>query len=443
MVVAITGMGLFSSALIVQEAMESVIFGRIDDNLEHALDGWAAKDDLFLGGNISAARPPNDYFVVRVDISGTVQTYGSLDSYPDFDSIYVDRGPQTVDSGKNSTERGQWRAIAISESSSFLVVAKQINQEFAILHRLAVLQWIIGIAVLVALGLVAFWLLNRTLIPLRGVERTAQAIARGELDSRVPGLPENTEVGSLAKSFNMMLEKLQHTVEELRGKEEQMRRFVGDASHELRTPLTSVKGYAELYRSGATSDANMVINKIGEEATRMSLLVEDLLALTRSEGARYDEAPVDLLELSLAVASSLKVAYPERTINVRPETDGIPMVIGDVSRLHQVLANLSVNALTHGGDDAEVTIRLRDDDKTAIIEVIDNGVGMDVEDSMHIFERFYRADTSRTRATGGSGLGLAIVKSIVESHGGEVTVDSIKGEGTTFMVRLPLIEEKQ
>src|SRR5699024_1152059 len=155
-------------------------------------------------------------------------------------------------------------------------------------------------------ALFAFFLVHRALRPLREVEATAKAIASGDFDRRVPEGGENTEVGELSHSLNVMLERLQGSIIELQNKEEQMRRFVGDASHELRTPLTSVKGYAELYRSGATDDAKLVLERIEAEASRMSVLVEDLLALTRAEGSRFEEADVDILELSLSVASSLR-----------------------------------------------------------------------------------------------------------------------------------------
>ena len=250
-------------------------------------------------------------------------------------------------------------------------------------------------------------------------------------------LPENTEVGALSHSMNVMLEQLQASIVELQSKETQMRRFLGDASHELRTPLTSVKGYAELYRSGATNDATMAMEKIEEEAARMSLLVEDLLSLTRSEEARFDEAPVDMLALGLSVVGSLRAAYPERSIEVDAKATDMPMVMGDTARLHQVLTNLIVNSLKHGGEEAKVRLSIDTDDNHVILEVSDDGVGVREADLPHIFERFYRADTSRTRATGGSGLGLAIVKTIVEAHQGAITVDSTIGQGTSFRIVLP------
>ena len=185
----------------------------------------------------------------------------------------------------------------------------------------------------------------------------------------------------------------------------------------------------------------MVFSKIDDESKRMSLLVEDLLALTRAEGTRLDLRPVDLLELALSVGSSARAAFPGREISVANDAKSIPVVNGDASRLHQVLLNLVTNGIRHGGEGATVTLRLRREANDVLIDVIDDGKGMSKEDAAHIFERFYRADTSRTRDTGGSGLGLAIVHSLVEQHDGSISVDSELGRGTTFTVRLPALAD--
>ena len=139
----------------------------------------------------------------------------------------------------------------------------------------------------------------------------------------------------------------------------------------------------------------------------------------------------------LSVGSSARAAFAGRTINVNNEATSIPMVDGDADRLHQVLLNLVSNGIRHGGEDAVVTLTLRDDEEHVLIDVSDDGKGISPDDASHIFERFYRADSSRTRDTGGSGLGLAIVKSLVEQHGGSISVESELGRGSVFTVRLP------
>ena len=228
--------------------------------------------------------------------------------------------------------------------------------------------------------------------------------------------------------------------------EQTMRRFIGDASHELRTPLTSVSGYAELYRTGQTDDLNLVLDSISAEAERMSVLVQDLLDLARMDNSRpLEHKSVDILSVAISVIQNMKVNYPDRDISMTNNCVELPIVTGDSARLHQVLTNLMTNALKHAGPEAAVRIALDDSTlgtspkkKAVRIRVIDNGVGIPPEDSEHIFERFYRADSSRSRHQGGgSGLGLSIVQGLVEQHGGKVTADSVVDEGTTFTVLLP------
>lgn len=443
-VLVVSAIGLIGSSFAVNRTMQQLSYSRIDMELESGLNGWAAQDSLFeTQRNGALVRPPTEFYVVKIYPNGTTSIYNEGKSSPDLGSVVIGKGAQTVDSSDESVANVEWRVIAERRAGVAIVVAKDITQEANVLKRLALGQVIIVLAVLLLMALLAYVLIQRALRPLREVEMTAKAIAAGDLDRRVPNTTANTEVGALSNALNSMISQLQGSIVELRDKEAQMRRFVGDASHELRTPLTSVKGYAELYRSGATTDADLVIEKIEDEAKRMSLLVEDLLALTRAEGARHDSKHVDLLDLALNVLSSLRGAYPDREIDVRSECTDVPVVEGDAARLHQVLTNLVANALKHGGDSARVTIKLADAGSNFAVKVIDDGVGLSEEDASHIFERFYRADSSRARSTGGSGLGLAIVKSLVESHGGEVSVESEQGHGTTFIVELPKAAPKE
>ncbi|AEQ07272.2 HAMP domain-containing histidine kinase [Corynebacterium pseudotuberculosis] len=444
-VVAVSAVGLIGSAVAVNRTMRELTYSRIDKELELGLNGWAKQDSLFkTNPGATSARPPTEFYVVKIYQDGTTNVYNEDVSEPDLSKVYAGQGPHTVGSSPQSRKDAMWRVTAETRNGVTMVVAKDITQEANMLRRLAVGQVIIEIAVLLLMALIAFFLIRRALRPLHEVECTAKAIAQGDLDRRVPEASENTEVGALSSSLNSMISRLQSLIVELQDKEAQMRRFVGDASHELRTPLTSVRGYSELYRSGATKDADLVIDKIEGEASRMSLLVEDLLALTRAEGARHETAPVDLLEVSLSVVSSLQAAYPNRSIEVRSECAEVPITVGDAARLHQVLTNLTTNALKHGGEDAKVQIKLYDDPTSSniAIDIIDDGVGMSEKDAEHIFERFYRADTSRARSTGGSGLGLAIVKSLVAAHNGNISVSSTLGAGTTFHLTLPRLEDR-
>lgn len=434
--VIVAGVGLLASAVAIQQAMYEVAFSRVDEDLEWGLKGWARNEQLYQYDDRYVSVLPSDFFVYRLYKEGEYRVQNGYKevSLPAMREIQFDGKAHTVKSQDGQTD---WRVLAGTYEDSIIVIGKQVRNEQILLNKLVAGQIRIGIAVLFLIGVLGYFVIRRTLGPLRKVGETAKAIANGDLDRRAPVLPENTEVGALSHSMNVMLEQLQASIVELQSKETQMRRFLGDASHELRTPLTSVKGYAELYRSGATTDATMVMKKIEEEAARMSLLVEDLLSLTRSEEARFDEAPVDMLALGLSVVGSLRAAYPERSIEVDAKATDMPMVMGDTARLHQVLTNLIVNSLKHGGEEAKARLSIDTDDNHVILEVSDDGVGVQEADLPHIFERFYRADTSRTRATGGSGLGLAIVKTIVEAHQGAISVESTVGEGTSFRIVLP------
>lgn len=225
-----------------------------------------------------------------------------------------------------------------------------------------------------------------------------------------------------------------------------MRRFIADASHELRTPLTTIRGFAELYRQGATDDPAAFMDRIEREAQRMGVLVEDLLTLARLDAQRPLElGPVDLLAVASdgvhnarAVVAAGHSDGPVRTIELKIEPGaGTLEVIGDEARLRQILGNLLNNALTHTAPDAKVTVLLTPGPDEVLLEVADTGPGLAAEDAERVFERFYRADTSRARSSGGTGLGLSIVQALVTAHGGAVGVRSSPEAGTTFTVRLP------
>lgn len=441
LLVVVSGLGLISASVAVSAVMRDVLYNRVDDELMEAEDGWARTANIF--GVDMTGRPPTEYSLIKIYADGTVRYLNPYESMPQVDELVIGAAPETVDSTKESNSTSEWRAMATERDGVITVVAKNLDSEQVLLRGLAVVQLMIAVVVLMLIAISGFWFIRRALRPLRVVEKTASEIAAGDLDKRVPQWPLHTEVGQLSSALNIMLAKLQASIEHAQGKEEQMRRFVGDASHELRTPLTSLRGYTELYRSGITDDVDLVLSKIDAESSRMSYLVEDLLALTRAEGSRLDIRTVDVLELSLSVASSARAAFTDRSINVANNTSGVPVVYGDPSRLHQIILNLITNGLRHGGEDAKVTIELEKDNGDVLVKVIDTGRGMDPEVSSHIFERFYREDTSRTRDTGGSGLGLAIVKSLVEQHGGSIEVESELGVGSTFTVRLPAAEEPE
>ncbi|MCX7541242.1 sensor histidine kinase [Corynebacterium antarcticum] len=437
-VLLMTATGLGLSAVFVTEVMRDYIYVQIDEQLEGALGGWVGRDIPRLAPD--GPRLPSSFYLEKIYPDGSSLTFNDNPGAPDLAGVQPGGYPVTVGSTPGPGEDTRWRAIADTRDGVTTIVAYSLALETLMLRYLLFFQLIIGVVVLVAVGGIAQWMVRRAFRPLREVETTAVAIAGGDLSRRLPEWPKTTEVGQLADSLNTMLTRLQESIDSARRKEEQMRRFVGDASHELRTPLTGVRGFAELYRSGATRDADMVLDRIEQEAGRMGVLVEDLLALTRAEEAPMDPVPVDIRPICLDVVTTMRVAHPERVIRLVDTTTEDAVVAGDRQRLHRIIGNLVGNALIHAGPEARVTVGLATGEGTVLITVADDGCGMTEEDTRQIFGRFYRADTSRSRASGGSGLGLAIVKSLTESHGGTVSVRSAPGEGSVFTVELPLNE---
>ena len=299
---------------------------------------------------------------------------------------------------------------------------------------------------LLAAGLLGWWLVRVGLRPLRAMERSAGSIAAGELDQRLAGENDKTEVGRLARTLNVMLGRIQSafaerdaTERDLRASEARMRHFVADASHELRTPLAAVSAYAELFERGADhheADLARVMSGIRSESGRMKALVEDLLLLARlDEGRPIEKEPVELVVLAaeaVQTAQTVGAAWPVHIEATEPvETTG------DRDRLRQVLDNLLVNVRTHTPEGTSTTVRLSRDDGSAVVEVADDGPGLGCEQADQVFERFYRADPSRSRVHGGAGLGLSIVQAIVAAHGGQVSAGVAPGGGAVFTVRLP------
>ena len=300
-------------------------------------------------------------------------------------------------------------------------------------------------------GLVASWRIKRQLRPFEEMGEQIVLIGSGELDQRVTPADPNTELGRVGHSVNLMLTRLEHAFNEQRASEHRLRRFIADASHELRTPLSSIRGYAELFRRGASSrpeDLALAMRRIESEASRMGVLVDELLLLARLDSGRpLERAIVDLSALIRDAARDSQAADPRWPVAiVADEADEAagaaePVhVIGDADRLRQVLANLLSNVRAHTPPGTRATISARREGDEAVLEVADEGPGLDEARQRLVFERFDRADSSRGRGdgTGGSGLGLSIVSSVAEAHGGTATVRSRPGEGAVFTVRLPV-----
>jgi two-component system OmpR family sensor kinase len=320
-----------------------------------------------------------------------------------------------------------------------LVVAIPLHDMTEALHRLLLVELIVTFAVLIALAVLAWWVIKLGLRPLEHMQETAGAIAAGDLSRRIDIDDENTEVGKLGIALNEMMQQIESAFAARAASEGRLRRFVGDASHELRTPLTSIRGYAELFRRGAADrpeDLAKAMRRIEEEADRMGALVDDMLLLARlDQGRPLERQPVDLTHLARDAVDDARAVAPNRPIDFSP--NGAVFVPGDELRLRQVLGNLLQNANRHTPPDTPVHVRVLNGDEEAVIEVADDGPGMATEDANRVFERFWRSDPSRTRSSGGAGLGLAIVAAIASAHGGRAEVQSAPGQGSTFRVHLP------
>jgi two-component system, OmpR family, sensor kinase len=328
-----------------------------------------------------------------------------------------------------------------------LIVAQPLGDTASTLHRLFLIELAVTAGAIIVALLGGLWLVRLGLRPLREMERSAELIAAGNLTERVPGENENTEVGRLARTLNLMLARIESAFgarvaseRRLRASETRLRRFVADASHELRTPIAAISAYAELFGRGASEqkeDLERVMDGIRGETGRMEHLVADLLLLARlDEGRPLDVRSVDLVALCAEAVHTASTVGPEWPLGF-VATEPIE-VTGDPTALRQVVDNLLGNVRAHTPPGTTARVAVSRDPAGAVITVADDGPGMTAEAAKHIFERFYRSDPSRSRIHGGAGLGLSIVSAIVQAHGGSVGAEGQAGVGTTFTVRLPI-----
>ncbi len=271
--------------------------------------------------------------------------------------------------------------------------------------------------------------------PLRAMMSASQRIADGRYDERV-AVSGSDELAQLAQRFNRMAERLEQT-------ESMRRQLLGDVSHELRTPLTAIGGYMEGLTDGVLPATPETFEQVRMEASRLSRLVDDLQELSRVEARSYrlDIHPVALSALVETTAKRLSHPFDEKHIRLtRSLPADLPAILADEDRITQVLTNLLANALAYTSANGEVTVSAARTGDEMRISVKDNGIGIPAESLPHIFDRFYRVDKSRSRASGGgSGIGLTIAKHLVEAHGGQIRVESAgEGQGSTFSFTLPV-----
>jgi two-component system, OmpR family, sensor kinase len=441
--VALVAIGL----LIANVAAVSLLRSYLLDRLDSQLLSFTPED---LNATTTQAGPlPSRYVVTLLDPGGRVlRQFATADAVPpsvpalDLSQARDEEGEfLTLDAREGP---GRYRAVVdvLPDRSGSIVVAVSMDDVDSTVRRLAVIVAIVSLVVLaltVGLGLLVVRLGLR---PLEEIERTAGAIAAGDLSQRVRNEDERTEVGRLGRSLNAMLAQIEGAFAQRTASEERLRRFVADASHELRTPLTSIRGYAELYRQGAVTSAEDVprlFGRIESEATRMSSMVDDLLVLARLDQQRpLEQHRVDVAALASDAVTDARAVQPERPLDFAASGRGPFVVLGDEARLRQVLGNLLSNALEHTPNSAPVHVSVaRDGTGDVVVEVADEGPGLEPKDAARVFERFFRADPSRSRAGGGTGLGLSIVAAIAAAHGGRAEVQTAPGRGARFRVLLP------
>jgi heavy metal sensor kinase len=344
-----------------------------------------------------------------------------------------------------STGRGQFQTVKYGEdtlrvlvtkvpnSDRLLLVGVQTEATDAAVARITEVMLISGPLALLAAGLVGWLLAGRALRPVARMTETAAGIGIDRLDERVPVPVPNDEFRALAVTLNSMLGRLEEGVND-------KRRLVADASHELQTPLAVMRAELDvsLASSDLSPDAVEVLESVREEADRMARIVRNLLALARfDEGTlRVLRQPVELHGLAVETCDAMRTLAREKGVSVTVAGPEVT-VEADPEYIRMVVVNLLENAIKYSGGGSGVSVTTDTLGSKAVLSVSDTGPGISEEAREHIFDRFYRADDSRTRSSGGSGLGLAITREIVEAHGGTIEVDSELGRGSTFTVTLP------
>ena len=383
-----------------------------------------------------------------------------------------DGHPETV--GAVSGD-GRWRVLLNpGPHGTSAVVTLPLDTVDGAVSKLLWLNAVLLAVTVVALIALGRWVVRLGLLPLTRMERTAQDITAGQLGLKLADTDARTEIGRLGRVLNSMLDRLQKALSAREASEARLRRFVADAGHELRTPLTAIQGYAQLAlrpEQRPDEERQQANRFIAQNAERMSLLVDDLqLLATLDKEPSYRREPVDLLSLAADAVSAVAVHSGSHRVDLGPlltpddptgsdELD-VAETVGDPHRLRQILENLLSNARTHTPPGTRVHVRvgttqagprtggtdrpgrfaasapLPERLPISVIEVVDEGPGLDPVEAALVFERFYRADPARSRIHGGSGLGLAIAATIAEGHGGRLELDTAPGRGCTFRLVL-------
>jgi len=315
---------------------------------------------------------------------------------------------------------------------SFQTIPLMITVEEDFLDQVNDSLWKVGL-IAAAVALVIGLILTRQIIrPIRALISGARHLTKGELSYRVE-VKSRDEIGELANSFNIMASSLE------RG-EQSRQQLTADIAHELRTPLTVIEGTVDGIIDGVFQPDMEHLRSIKEQTSVLTHLISDLrdLSLAESGQLKLNLAPVDMVELVRRMVSNHEINALEKNVRIKlEEVTQIPEIRIDPVRMEQVISNLLTNAIRHTLSGGSITLVIRNDEGGLVISVTDTGEGIVSEDLSHVFERFYRSGSSRSRKEGGTGLGLAIVKQMVEAHGGKVWVESKMGRGSIFSILLP------
>src|SRR5216684_4589527 len=434
-VIALAAIGLVTADAVTYASLRSFLVPRVDSAL--------AADEHFGGGSDGGrdgqrSGPPDVAMQYRsVDgtrIITTIPARPAPGQAPSSPSLPATISVPAAPAGGHDQVRyfdvpaasggGRFRVRASVDAGAnvMIVLATSLRDVDGTLHRLLLIELLVTASVLSALAVLGLVVVRASLRPLEAIGHTAARIAAGDLTQRVERADERTEVGRLGLALNAMLAQIETAFKEREASEGKLRRFVADASHELRTPLAAVRAYAELFTRGASdrpADLARSMTGITRESERMSLLVDDLLLLARlDEGRPLERHPVELADVVAEAVETAHMVEPERPIGLELES---AVVLGDRDRLRQVVDNLLANVRAHTPPGTPAHVTLSRSNGSAAVVVADSGPGMSADQVAHVFERFYRTDASRTRASGGVGLGLSIVSAVAEAHGGSVS----------------------
>jgi len=465
-VITLGAVGLIAADVATYSSLSSFLIDRTDSTLDQS--HMQAEQSIENGSNFGdrggfgpGGGPGLNEFIQLRSLDGTVVRTDANNRLPDGTTMPAPKLPATISLPQSSGGGDRVRYFTVSavkggdryrvrasieanEPNAILILATSLRDVDGTLHRLLFIELLVTGLVLAGIAAVGLWVVRLSLKPLDAIGATAAAIAGGELSRRIERADDRTEVGRLGLALNAMLTQIETAFKEREASERKLRRFVADASHELRTPLTAVRAYAELFTRGAATrpdDLERSMTGITRESERMSLLVDDLLLLARlDEGRPLTREPVALEEIVHEAVETARMVDPERPLKAELE----PLeVVGDRERLRQIVDNLLANVRSHTPPATPVRVRLAREGAYARVTVADSGPGMTEEQASHVFERFYRADESRARASGGVGLGLSIVAAVAEAHGGTVSVESTRGEGSAFHIDIPLAADAQ